>query len=64
MISVGFWQDELLAAWDARDEDHKFKVVCIVHNAGDTGWQRHIGPWARRNAMRLLPISEQCVIII
>ncbi len=24
--------DELLAAWDERDEHHKFKLVCIVHD--------------------------------
>jgi hypothetical protein len=57
-IDIGIWQNELLAAWDARDEDHKFKVVCIVHHAGDDGWHHHIGSWARRNTIRLLPIAE------
>jgi hypothetical protein len=28
----GPWPEELLAAWDARDDAHKFKLVCIVHN--------------------------------
>lgn len=59
---MGMWHEALLAAWDARDDDHKFKLICIVHHAGDTGWQSHIGSWARRNSIRLLPIAEQCVL--
>ncbi|KAJ7678981.1 hypothetical protein DFH06DRAFT_975171 [Mycena polygramma] len=49
---------ELLAAWDARDAAHKFQVVCIVHHAQDYPWQNQITEWARRGAIRLLPISE------
>ncbi|KAJ6507960.1 hypothetical protein C8R47DRAFT_1236962 [Mycena vitilis] len=49
---------ELLAAWDARDAAHKFQVVCIVHHAQDYPWQNQIAEWARRGAIRLLPISE------
>ena len=64
MISVGHWQDELLAAWDARDQDDKFRIVCIVHNQMDADWQQHITPWAMRNAIRILPISGQCVSIL
>ncbi|KAJ7158594.1 hypothetical protein C8R46DRAFT_1109642 [Mycena filopes] len=52
------WREELLAAWDARDAAHKFKLVCIVHNVNDIGWQTIITPWAQRNAIRILPISE------
>ncbi|KAK0204984.1 hypothetical protein DFS33DRAFT_1259694 [Desarmillaria ectypa] len=50
--------DELLAAWDERDEHHKFKLVCIVHDVTDTTWQPAITEWTRRNAIRFLPISE------
>jgi len=53
------WNEELLVAWDARDVAHKFEIVCIVHNAGDVKWQSAIPEWSRRNAIRLLPISEQ-----
>ncbi|KAJ7031326.1 hypothetical protein C8F04DRAFT_960524 [Mycena alexandri] len=52
------WREELLAAWDARDAAHKFKLVCIVHHVNDTPWQTIITPWAQRNAIRILPISE------
>jgi hypothetical protein len=56
-VDMRIWHDELLAAWDARGADQKFKLVCIVHHAGDTAWHHQIGPWARRNAIRLLPIA-------
>ncbi|KAJ7773484.1 hypothetical protein B0H16DRAFT_1304851 [Mycena metata] len=52
------WREELLAAWDARDSANKFKLVCIVHNVNDTPWQTIITPWAQRDAIRILPISE------
>lgn len=55
------WNEELLLAWDQRDADHKFEVVCIVHDALDTIWQSFIPEWSRRNAIRLLPISAQYV---
>ena len=64
MTSVGYWQQELLAAWDARDDNHKFELVCIPHHQGGTelgGWHDDITPWARRNAIRIIPIAEQCV---
>ncbi|KAJ7707475.1 hypothetical protein B0H17DRAFT_918123 [Mycena rosella] len=54
----GAWPEELLAAWDARDAAHKFKLACIVHNVKDEGWQSNIAEWARRGAIRILPISE------
>ena len=57
--SMPYWSEELLVAWDARDAAHKFEIVCIVHNAGDVRWQSAIPEWSRRNAIRLLPISEQ-----
>ncbi|SJL09859.1 uncharacterized protein ARMOST_13240 [Armillaria ostoyae] len=50
--------DELLAAWDERDEHHKFKLICIVHDVTDTTWQPVITEWTRRNTIRFLPISE------
>ena len=57
--SLPYWNEELLIAWDARDSAHKFEIVCIVHNADDVRWQSSIPEWSRRNAIRLLPISEQ-----
>jgi hypothetical protein len=57
--SMPYWNEELLVAWDARDAAHKFEIVCIVHNADDVRWQSAIPAWSRRNAIRLLPISEQ-----
>ncbi|KAF7316684.1 hypothetical protein HMN09_00401300 [Mycena chlorophos] len=48
----------LLAAWDARPNSNKFKLVCIVHNIEDTDWQLSIPEWSRRNAIRILPIAE------
>ncbi|KAJ7455257.1 hypothetical protein B0H11DRAFT_2067394 [Mycena galericulata] len=53
----GPWVEELLSAWDARDDAHKFMLVCIVHNIIDDTWQRSIPAWSRRNAIRILPIS-------
>ncbi|KAJ7077126.1 hypothetical protein B0H15DRAFT_862438 [Mycena belliarum] len=52
------WPEDLLLAWDARDEAHKFKLVCIVHNIKDDGWQSAITEWARRGAIRTSAISE------
>ncbi|KAI1788969.1 hypothetical protein LXA43DRAFT_974565 [Ganoderma leucocontextum] len=57
-VDLGFWHNELVAAWDRREADHKFKIVCIVHNIEDTRWQVHITHWARRDAIRLLPIAD------
>ncbi|KAJ7067131.1 hypothetical protein C8F01DRAFT_980679 [Mycena amicta] len=54
----GDQQQELLAAWDSRPAAHKFKIVCIVHNIEDDDWQLSIREWSRRDAIRLLPISE------
>ncbi|KAF9030954.1 hypothetical protein BDZ89DRAFT_1064277 [Hymenopellis radicata] len=53
---------ELLAAWDALDEDRKFKLVCIVHNLADDAWQNAITEWSRRDAIRLLPLSEHVAV--
>jgi hypothetical protein len=63
MTSMSDWQDKLLAAWDARDKDNKFQIVCMVHNQRDQRWHYNIGPWARRNAIRILTLGEQCVSI-
>ncbi|KAJ7126792.1 hypothetical protein C8R44DRAFT_617561 [Mycena epipterygia] len=54
----GSWPEELLSVWDARDAEHKFILVCIVHNVNDISWQSSISEWARRGAIRILPISE------
>ncbi|KAJ7312333.1 hypothetical protein DFH08DRAFT_897285 [Mycena albidolilacea] len=52
------WGESLLSAWDARDHDHKFKLICIVHNGPETSPQKTIEDFSRRNALRILPISE------
>jgi hypothetical protein len=57
-IDVGHWHKELLAAWEARDDDHKFQLACIPHHQEEFGWHDLITPWARRNSFRLLPISD------
>lgn len=54
----GDWHEQLLAAWDARDGDHRFQLICIVHHVLDTAWQPRIAEWSRRDAIRLLPISN------
>ena len=28
----GDWPRELLSAWDARDDEQKFQLVCVVHD--------------------------------
>ncbi|KAG7451292.1 uncharacterized protein BT62DRAFT_1000533 [Guyanagaster necrorhizus] len=50
---------ELLKAWDEREENRKFQLVCIVHDVTEETWQPAITKWTRRNAIRFLPISEQ-----
>ncbi|KAH9476941.1 hypothetical protein JR316_0010857 [Psilocybe cubensis] len=57
-IDMRNWNNDLLKAWDARDAQHKFQLVCIVHNALDDGWHGYISEWSRRNAIRVLTISE------
>ncbi|KAJ7236810.1 hypothetical protein C8J57DRAFT_1087981 [Mycena rebaudengoi] len=69
-----FWHKDLLSAWDTRASEHKFMLVCIAHDVGDpktapqrltdnnylgaTAWPDMIVEWSRRNAIRILPISE------
>ena len=60
-LSMPQWSDQLLAAWDARPDDQKFKLVCIVHHESDQKWQTAIPAWASRGALRLLPIGYQYV---
>lgn len=57
--SIRNWHAELLSAWDMREDGQKFQLVCIVHDVDDLMWQEFIPQWSRRNAIRLLPISEQ-----
>ncbi|KAH9479939.1 hypothetical protein JR316_0008536 [Psilocybe cubensis] len=57
-LDMRHWSEKLLAAWDARDSAHKFQIVCIVHDVRDEAWQPTIQEWSRRNAIRLLPISQ------
>ncbi|KAI0829271.1 hypothetical protein BC628DRAFT_1315386 [Trametes gibbosa] len=57
-FDMNVWHNELATAWNLRAADDKFKIVCGVHNVDDVNWQRHIPYWARRNAIRLLPIAD------
>ncbi|KAI0766182.1 hypothetical protein BD413DRAFT_481527 [Trametes elegans] len=57
-FDMNVWHSALVEAWNAREEHDKFKIVCGVHNVNDVNWQRHIPYWARRNAIRLLPIAD------
>ncbi|PPR07644.1 hypothetical protein CVT24_006546 [Panaeolus cyanescens] len=52
------WHQRLLDVWDLRPDDEKFMVVCIIHDVRDEHWQSHITEWARRGAIRFLPISQ------
>ncbi|PPQ76793.1 hypothetical protein CVT24_011336 [Panaeolus cyanescens] len=52
------WHQRLLDVWDRRSDDEKFMLVCIIHNVRDEHWQPHITEWARRGAIRFLPISQ------
>jgi hypothetical protein len=62
LCSMRAWGDALLAIWDARSDEHKFQLVCNVHHSEDNIWQSHITEWSRRNAFRILAISDQCVL--
>ncbi|KAI9063501.1 hypothetical protein FKP32DRAFT_1592582 [Trametes sanguinea] len=57
-FDMNHWHSALVDAWNARRDDDKFKIVCVVHNVNDLNWQRHIPYWSRRNAIRLLPIAD------
>jgi hypothetical protein len=55
------WKTKLLDSWNARDDMHKFELVCMVHNVIDTRWQNIIPDWSRRNSFRIVAISQQWV---
>lgn len=56
-LSAGLWKQ-----WQARDEDDKFILVCVVHNAFATGWLRDFAKdWVKAGALRIAPISAQSV---
>ncbi|KAI0676699.1 hypothetical protein C8Q78DRAFT_960183 [Trametes maxima] len=57
-FDLNVWHSALVDAWNRRDPSDKFKIVCVVHNVDDVSWQQHIPYWARRNALRLLPIAD------
>ncbi|KAI0750671.1 hypothetical protein C8Q80DRAFT_1100193 [Daedaleopsis nitida] len=57
-VDLRYFHGRFVDAWDRRDEEHKFKIACIVHNVEDIGWQSDIPHWARRGAIRLLPIAD------
>ncbi|KAJ7247133.1 hypothetical protein B0H12DRAFT_1020834 [Mycena haematopus] len=52
------WGESLLSAWDARDHEHKFKIVCIVHNGPEASPQETLESFSRRNTIRILAISD------
>ncbi|KAI0092484.1 hypothetical protein BDY19DRAFT_883745 [Irpex rosettiformis] len=49
---------ELLAIWNERPEDQKFKLVCMVHNTEDLAWQAFIPEWSRRGVLRLVTLGD------
>ncbi|KAI0750673.1 hypothetical protein C8Q80DRAFT_1153320 [Daedaleopsis nitida] len=53
-----YWFDAFKDAWERRDADHKFKIVCYTHNLKDMDWQRWFPWWAQRNAIRLIAIGD------
>ncbi|KAF8340786.1 hypothetical protein F5887DRAFT_888634 [Amanita rubescens] len=57
-IDLRYMHEKLLDAWELRDDEHKFELVCIVHHVEDRLWQSNIHEWSRRNAFRVLTISE------
>ncbi|KAF7351772.1 putative eukaryotic translation initiation factor 5 [Mycena sanguinolenta] len=57
------WGESLLSAWDARDPGHKFSIVCLVHNGPENTPQGTLESFSRRNAIRILTISSQCVLL-
>lgn len=59
--SLLHWHEKLLNLWELRDNEHKFELVCIVHHVDNRPWQSNIHEWSRRNALRVLTISEQFV---
>ena len=57
--SLPYFYEDLKAAWEKRDADHKFNIVCYVHHVVDMDWKRWLPWWSRRNAIRLVAISDQ-----
>ena len=58
-VSLPYFHEDLKAAWEKRDADHKFKIVCYVHHVVDMDWKRWLPWWSRRDSIRLVAISEQ-----
>ncbi|KZP07911.1 hypothetical protein FIBSPDRAFT_272137 [Athelia psychrophila] len=58
IIDLRHYGKQLLEAWDARDEAHKFTVVALTHHAAEKDWMVLFAPLARRGALRLLTISD------
>ncbi|KAL6297970.1 hypothetical protein BKA93DRAFT_745058 [Sparassis latifolia] len=57
-VDLPAFHDALIAAWDARDDEHKFQLVCVVHNVLDTRWQDFIPGWSRRGVFRVVGIAD------
>ncbi|KAF7378417.1 hypothetical protein MSAN_00268300 [Mycena sanguinolenta] len=51
------WGESLLSAWDARDPEHKFTIVCLVHNGPEATPQQTLEYFSRRNGIRIMTIS-------
>ncbi|KAF7974649.1 hypothetical protein HWV62_11526 [Athelia sp. TMB] len=58
IADLGHYGKDLVEAWDARDDAHKFMVVGIAHHAQNPTYEEGFAPLARRGALRLLPISD------
>ncbi|KAJ6478976.1 hypothetical protein C8R45DRAFT_1006390 [Mycena sanguinolenta] len=52
------WGENLISAWDARDAEHKFTAICLVHNGPENTPQQIFESFSRRNAIRVLTISS------
>ena len=58
-----YFSADLWKQWEARPADDKFLLVCVVHNAFATKWLAEFGQkWVQAGALRLMPISAQCVL--
>ncbi|KAF8332974.1 hypothetical protein F5887DRAFT_986203 [Amanita rubescens] len=57
-LDLQHWHEKLLNAWELRDNERKFELVCIVHHAENRLFEVNIHEWSRRNALRVLTISK------
>jgi hypothetical protein len=62
LLSLAHFGPDLFKQYQARPDNDKFTLVCIVHNAFEMDWAlEHGKDWVREGALRVLPISAQFV---